>query len=68
MTAVNAPEGHAKPTAAKRAGPTYSISELAQEFALTTRAIRFYEDEGLLAPGGAGLPGSTANASVRGSS
>ena len=29
---------------------TFSISELAQEFALTTRAIRFYEDEGLLAP------------------
>ena len=30
--------------------PTFSISELAQEFALTTRAIRFYEDEGLIAP------------------
>jgi DNA-binding transcriptional MerR regulator len=30
--------------------PSYSISELAQEFALTTRAIRFYEDEGLIAP------------------
>ena len=30
--------------------PTYSISELAHEFALTTRAIRFYEDEGMLAP------------------
>jgi DNA-binding transcriptional MerR regulator len=29
---------------------TYSISELAKEFALTTRAIRFYEDEGLLTP------------------
>ncbi|HCK76713.1 MAG TPA: MerR family transcriptional regulator [Gammaproteobacteria bacterium] len=29
----------------------YSISELAQEFNLTTRAIRFYEDEGLLQPG-----------------
>jgi len=29
---------------------TFSISDLAQEFALTTRAIRFYEDEGLLAP------------------
>jgi DNA-binding transcriptional MerR regulator len=28
----------------------YSISDLAREFALTTRAIRFYEDEGLLAP------------------
>jgi DNA-binding transcriptional MerR regulator len=35
---------------AGRAGPTWSISELAREFALTTRAIRFYEDQGLLAP------------------
>ena len=32
------------------AGPTYTISELAREFDLTTRAIRFYEDSGLLAP------------------
>jgi DNA-binding transcriptional MerR regulator len=29
---------------------TYTISELASEFALTTRAIRYYEDEGLIAP------------------
>ena len=29
---------------------TYSISDLAREFDLTTRAIRFYEDLGLLAP------------------
>jgi len=29
---------------------TYTISDLAREFALTTRAIRFYEDRGLLAP------------------
>ena len=29
---------------------TYTISELAREFDLTTRAIRFYEDCGLLAP------------------
>ena len=34
--------------------PTYTISELAREFALTTRAIRFYEDEGLIAPSRAG--------------
>lgn len=35
---------------------TYSISDLAREFDLTTRAIRFYEDLGLLQPerGGAG--------------
>lgn len=29
---------------------TYTITELAREFGLTTRAIRFYEDHGLLAP------------------
>jgi len=28
----------------------FTISDLAREFAVTTRAIRFYEDEGLLAP------------------
>ena len=30
--------------------PTYSISDLAKEFDLTTRAMRFYEDMGLLQP------------------
>jgi DNA-binding transcriptional MerR regulator len=29
---------------------TYSISDLAHEFALTTRAIRFYEDQRMIAP------------------
>jgi DNA-binding transcriptional MerR regulator len=28
----------------------YSISDLAKEFDITTRTIRFYEDEGLLSP------------------
>jgi len=55
MSAVNAPGGPAKPTVAERTAPTYSISDLAQEFALTTRAIRFYEDEGLLSPRRRGL-------------
>ncbi|HET8817015.1 MAG TPA: MerR family DNA-binding transcriptional regulator [Pseudidiomarina sp.] len=29
---------------------TYSIGELAREFDITTRSIRFYEDQGLLTP------------------
>ena len=29
---------------------SYSISELSQEFDITTRSIRFYEDQGLLTP------------------
>ena len=36
------------PATARR--ETFTITELADEFALTTRAIRFYEDQGLLAP------------------
>ena len=31
-------------------GSEYSIGELAREFDVTPRAIRFYEDQGLLAP------------------
>ncbi|MDH3286455.1 MAG: MerR family DNA-binding transcriptional regulator [Betaproteobacteria bacterium] len=33
----------------------YSISELAQEVGITTRTIRYYEDQGLLSPGRDGL-------------
>ena len=28
----------------------YSISDLSEEFGVTARALRFYEDEGLIAP------------------
>src|SRR5512134_3250077 len=34
----------------ERADAVYSIGELASEFDVTPRAIRFYEAEGLLAP------------------
>jgi DNA-binding transcriptional MerR regulator len=37
--------------------PTYTITELAREFEVTPRAIRFYEDQGLLSPGRAGTGG-----------
>ena len=39
------------------AAPTYTISDLAREFDLTTRAIRFYEDMGLLQPERSGAAG-----------
>lgn len=34
----------------KKQSPTFSIGELAREFDITTRSIRFYEDQGLLSP------------------
>ena len=43
--------------AASSASSTYTISELAREFDLTTRAIRFYEDCGLLSPDRSGPSG-----------
>ncbi|WKB54844.1 MerR family transcriptional regulator [Eleftheria terrae] len=39
------------------AATTYTISDLAREFDLTTRAIRFYEDCGLLSPERSGPSG-----------
>ena len=42
---------------ASLATPTYTISDLAKEFDLTTRAIRFYEDCGLLSPERSGPSG-----------
>lgn len=30
--------------------PTWTISELAHEFAITPRTIRFYEDQGIVSP------------------
>ena len=45
------PGAEARGAAAARA---YTITELAQEFDITPRAIRFYEDVGLLTPARAG--------------
>ena len=39
------------PPATEAPQPTYTITELAAEFDITPRAIRFYEDMGLLEPG-----------------
>jgi len=50
MTAAAAPQ------AATRDLPRiYSIAELAREFGITARTIRFYEDEGLIKPRRQGL-------------
>lgn len=45
--------------------PTYTISELAAEFGVTPRAIRFYEDHGLLAPKRTGANGHQRIYAVR---
>src|SRR5512132_3024304 len=42
-----------------RESATYSITELAQEVDVTPRAIRFYEDQGILQPKRAGRSGLT---------
>jgi DNA-binding transcriptional MerR regulator len=45
--------------------PTYTITELAKEFDITSRAIRFYEDQGLLSPKREGVGGRTRVYSAR---
>lgn len=45
--------------------PTYTISDLAKEFDLTTRAIRFYEDMQLLQPARGGPGGRVRVYSAR---
>ena len=45
----------AKTTAPRDPQRIYSIAELAREFAITARTIRFYEDEGLIKPRRQGL-------------
>lgn len=59
---------HQEPQSASartRAANEYTISDLAKEFDLTTRAIRFYEDMGLLQPRREGSGGRTRIYSAR---
>ena len=42
------------PASVRRDAKSFTIAELAREFDITPRAIRFYEDMGLLAPARAG--------------
>lgn len=50
MAARLSPTRNLAAPAPTMANTTYTISDLAKEFDLTTRAIRFYEDMGLLQP------------------
>ncbi len=47
IMSVAAPSAH---SANRDTSRIYSIAELAREFAITPRTIRFYEDEGLIKP------------------
>ena len=39
-----------KPEGTENSAPTWGIAEMAADFEITPRAIRFYEDKGLIAP------------------
>jgi len=51
------PQGRAKPASLASGEPErlYTIGELADDLAVTTRAIRFYEAKGLIAPARRGV-------------
>lgn len=52
------PQGHSLEITApppESGAQSYSIGELARQFQITTRTIRFYEDKGLLSPAREGL-------------
>jgi hypothetical protein len=55
---IDTPGGHGR--------ESFTISDLSEEFGVTARALRFYEDEGLIAPQRIGLPASIRAAIARG--
>ncbi len=55
----------ARSASASSAGESFSITELAREFDITPRAIRFYEDQGILQPERSGSSGLTRVYSAR---
>jgi len=68
MTTRRSVPPRATGAAAARSPATYPISVLAREFALTTRAIRFYEDCGLITParvGGARVYGERERVRIK---
>lgn len=48
------PDGMDRPTTVTAPERTFTIGELAEEFGLTPRTLRFYEDEGLVTPARSG--------------
>src|SRR5687768_7567871 len=46
---------HSDFDAPESSGKSYTISDLCEEFGVTPRALRFYEDEGLISPRRQGL-------------
>ncbi|HTR83865.1 MAG TPA: MerR family DNA-binding transcriptional regulator [Reyranella sp.] len=54
-TATSSVPPSSKSAAPRDTARIYSIAELAREFAITARTIRFYEDEGLVKPRRQGL-------------
>jgi DNA-binding transcriptional MerR regulator len=68
MTTRRSPTPRAAAPAGAKPAATYPISVLAREFALTTRAIRFYEDCGLITPervGGARVYGERERVRIK---
>ncbi len=55
MSNAAAPAAPPAKTSPRDSQRIYSIAELAREFAITSRTIRFYEDEGLIKPRRQGL-------------
>ena len=55
MPVAASPAAPAKSTASRDSARIYSIAELAREFGITARTMRFYEDEGLIKPRRQGL-------------
>jgi DNA-binding transcriptional MerR regulator len=58
-------QSHLTPSLPKIMNQSYTITDLAKEFDLTTRAIRFYEDMGLLSPKREGVGGRSRIYSAR---
>jgi DNA-binding transcriptional MerR regulator len=55
MTSVLQPERTKRPSVPEDANRLFTIGELAAEFGVTTRTIRFYEAKGLISPARRGV-------------